>query len=252
MDSTVFRFKQFAVHNEKSGLKVGTDGVLLGAACSLPCGSVGGDTISILDVGTGTGLVALMMAQRMSGASGDTTAGTFDVVGIDIDARASEEAAVNFEASPWSRNITAMHCSLQDFERLYPERMWNEIISNPPFFENSLKAPDAQRSAARHTDTLSYREVIAYASRHLNHNGIVSVILPAGEEIPLVRYASSFGMYPSRILSIRTTAAKAPKRMIAEFTHSRQTAGPVREELVMMADGSYTEEFRKLTEIFYL
>lgn len=284
MKDSVFHFKRFDIRNERSGLKVGTDGVLLGACASIPCQN---RKTSILDIGTGTGLIALMLAQRCTEQSRceeshmrRNTIGNADaensegisITGIDIDGPAAEEAAENFSASPWSGSLNALHLSLQDFESMEaqpgdskqeaqpgdskPNNQpgasdgWDLIVSNPPFFENSLKAPDSQRSNARHTDTLSYRNIVAYASRHLHPEGLLAMILPSSEEMAVTRYSASFGLYPSRILSIRTTAAKAPKRMIIELSANRRA--PRREELIMMDGGSYTAEFKALTAEFYL
>lgn len=245
MKDSIFRFKQFSVHNELSGLKVGTDGVLLGAAATIPqvCHN-------ILDIGTGTGLIALMLAQRTQGAAASKSemdSSLPHITGIDIDPEAFRESALNFSESPWASRLAPICCSLQDFEL----RSWDMIVSNPPFFENSLKAPDAQRSNARHTDTLSYRDIVSFASRALSSDGILSMILPSDLEMPLVRYAASFGLHPVRILSVRTTAAKAPKRMIIELTR-REQCSPLRENLVMLSDGEYTDQFRELTSAFYL
>lgn len=275
MKDSVFHFKRFDIRNERSGLKVGTDGVLLGSCASIPFQN---RKISILDIGTGTGLIALMLAQRcteqsrceeshmrrnaVGNADAENSEG-ISITGIDIDGPAAEEAAENFSASPWSGSLNALHLSLQDFESMEAQpgdskadnqpgeaNGWDLIVSNPPFFENSLKAPDSQRSNARHTDTLSYRDIVAYASRHLHPEGLLAMILPSSEEMAVTRYGASFGLYPSRILSIRTTAAKAPKRMIIELSANRRA--PRREELIMMDGGAYTAEFKALTAEFYL
>ncbi len=310
MKDSVFRFKRFSVRNERSGLKVGTDGVLLGAACPLPPyvshdsatdAALGNHSRStrILDVGTGTGLIALMLAQRITqkgtgdvmpalpangaadsvcrdaGLSETDFPGTgfpkikttgFEITGIEIDKDAAGEAAQNFAGSPWADSLKAVNVALQDFDGAGGG--WDLIVSNPPFFENSLRAPVQARSNARHTDTLSYRDIIAFASRNLNEDGMAAMILPASEEIPLLRYAASFGLRPAYILSIRTTAAKAPKRIVVVLGRSlpAQLSGSIpvaekgqrprpllkREELVMMEEGKYTPAFRALTEDFYL
>lgn len=232
--SQPFRFKQFSVNNSASGLKVGTDGVLLGVLA----GASVKDPMRILDIGTGTGLVALMLAQRFPSA---------DITGIDIDADAAAEAAENFAMSPWPERLAAQHCALQEF---CPSAKWDLIASNPPFFENSLKAPDAQRSTARHTDSLSYRDIVVFAKENMAPGGILAVILPSSEETALQRYAASFGLYLQHITYVRTTSAKAPKRIVVQLGFERCV--PAREELVMMDGGKYTPAFKELTGEFYL
>ena len=137
----MFTFKQFHVEQDRTAMKVGTDGVLLGAWAEGGC--------TILDIGTGTGLVALMMAQRFEDAQ---------VVGIDIDPDASEQARENVAASPFASRISILHTSLQAFST---ERKFDAIVSNPPYFEHSLKNPDAARAAARHADSLPFADLFS-------------------------------------------------------------------------------------------
>ena len=133
-----FRFKKFSVRNDLSAMKVNTDGVLLGAA--VPLGALPG---RILDVGTGTGCIALIVAQRLA----DTGAEGFEIVGIDIDEPSAREAAANFAASPWAANLSAVHCPLRDFGG---RGCWDLIVSNPPYYASDLQAPEFRRNAARH------------------------------------------------------------------------------------------------------
>lgn len=239
----MFRFRQFSVRNERAGLKVGTDGVLLGAVTALS-----GAEQRILDIGTGTGLVALMLAQRSAG--GSDISGPY-ITGIDIDAEAAQEASLNFADSPWSDRLKAVHRSLQDYaDDLYradgePAERYDLIVSNPPFFENSLKAPDEQRSNARHTDTLSYRDIITFAGDFLTPDGRISLILPKSEEMRLQRFAASFGFFPLRIVNVRTVEGKTPKRIVAEY--SRVKGRVTTQELSLQSD-----EYKELTQDFYL
>lgn len=249
----MFRFRQFSVRNERAGLKVGTDGVLLGAVTALS-----GAEQRILDVGTGTGLVALMLAQRSAAGtaipghgSGEHPAAGPGITGIDIDAEAAQEASLNFADSPWSDRLKAVHRSLQGYaDDLYradgePAERYDLIVSNPPFFENSLKAPDEQRSNARHTDTLSYRDIITFAGDFLTPDGRISLILPKSEEMRLQRFAASFGFFPLRIVNIRTVEGKTPKRIIAEYSRIRGRV--TTQELSLQSD-----EYKELTQDFYL
>lgn len=240
---SVFRFKKFEVRNDLAAQKVGTDAVLLGAAITLPDKT----GAHLLDVGTGTGVIALMAAQRLAGGGQ-----SFSITAIDIDSAAISEARANFAASPWAPSLHAEAISLEDLAQR--EGLLDAIFSNPPFFHDSLKAPDARRSAARHTDTLSYREICAFASAHLTPDGILSLILPAEDETPLLRYAASFGLKAFRILRIRTSARKAPKRIIAEFrcAPNKMDDDCRCEELVLMDGPQRSAAYSELTADFYL
>lgn len=233
----VFRFKRFSVANEASAQKVGTDAVLLGAAAPLPEGSA-----SVLDVGTGTGVVALMLAQRLSDAGKQ-----FRIIGIDSDAPSTSEASSNFAASPWAASMEARH---MPFSHCTDAGTWDLIVSNPPYYDMFLEAPDPRRSAARHTDTLSFRELCAYAHDHLSAGGFLSMILPADQERSLMRYAASYSLYPCSILRVKTTEKKAPSRIVASFT--RQPCRVEESSLVLMEKGKRTAEYASLAYDFYL
>ncbi|MCQ2182316.1 MAG: methyltransferase [Bacteroidales bacterium] len=227
-----FRFKQFSVRQEDSALKVGTDAVLLGAAMTLLP-----EDRNLLDVGTGTGVIALMAAQRSSAM----------IDAIDTDMPSVAEAGVNFTLSPWAGRLHAIHADLKSF---VPEVKYDLVFSNPPYFENSLKNPDVRESFARHTDNLSYRDICLFASRYLSPGGRLSLILPSEREAPLIRTAASFGLYPFRLLRIRTAPGKSPKRIVAEFSLNR---GPVEENELTLRDGSErSAEYLSLTGDFYL
>lgn len=232
---SVFRFKQFEMENTASAMKVGTDSVLLGAAAEL------GDTRKVLDIGTGTGAVALMIAQRLGERNAD-----YKIDAIDIDGASAREAAENFARSPWKDNLQAFHCPLQEWQG----EGYDLIVSNPPFFDESLRNPDSRRSAARHTESLSYREIMAYASGALAPGGRVALILPAEVEKDLLRTAGGYGFYPRALLRVRTTARKPVKRIIAELSAGRTDMEP--RELLMMEDGVYTLQYRSIVGPFLL
>ena len=237
---SVFRFKHFSIRNELSSMKVNTDGVLLGAVAK-----VTGDDGYILDAGTGTGTIALMIAQRLSALRKDD----FEIAGIDSDEPSVKEAGANFAASPWGRNLKVCLTPLQAY---LPERKFDLIVSNPPYFESDLKSPDQRRSNARHsTGTMSYKDLVDFAASHLTPTGRMSLILPSEQEIPLRRCASGEGLYLFHILRIRTTPSKSPSRIVAEFTRSGKSV-PLTEELVIQENGSYTKEYVELTGAFYL
>lgn len=251
---SVFRFKQFDVRNGGVGLKVGTDGVLLGALSNIghlpaydSCSNYSCKEVSgILDIGTGTGLIALMLAQRCNAR----------IWAIDIDSDAASLAACNFAHSPWAERLCCLHCALRDFKDEYSinvtdgqKMKWDLIVSNPPYFENSLKCPKANRSIARHNDSLSYREIAEFAAENLSGHGRLSLILPSEQERDVVRHCASFGLYPERMVQIYTTAKKPAKRTVMEFC--RIKCETQRETLTMMENGSYTPEFKSLVYNFY-
>lgn len=248
----VFQFKRFNVVNERSAMKVNTDGVLLGAAMTIRP-----DDRRLLDIGTGTGTIALMAAQRVLGIPGQAgddepvTGGDVMIDAIDIDEPSATEAAENFKASPWSDHLHVHNLSLQEFAETGSEK-YDLIFSNPPYFEDSLTAPDERKSTARHTsDGLSYRDIFDFAAERLICCGRVALVLPADQEAPLCRYARMCGLHLFRILRIRTVERKAPIRIIAEFSRERcQT--PSDGILTIMNKGKYTQEYLSLTHDFYL
>lgn len=232
-----FRFKQFSVRNRDSALKVGTDAVILGAAMTINPADR-----RLLDVGTGTGVIALMAAQRLSAFRSDdcgaseqgflikhtdgvcSSESAFFVEAIDLDAPSADEAAWNFRNSPWPSRLSSICCPLQEFR---PSAPYDLIFSNPPFYDDSLLNPDARESGARHTLSLSYRELCSFAADHLCPEGRLSLILPAEVETALLRTAASFGLRPFRLLRIRTTASKPFRRLLAEFSLGPSTSSPL-------------------------
>lgn len=256
---SVFRFKHFDVVNERSAMKVNTDGVILGAAMTvLPSDR------TMLDIGTGTGTIALMAAQRLLGCTPNDNIGTRDetsvilnkvndpvIEAIDIDEASASEAASNFRKSHWSSFMNAYHCPLQEFSTS-SRISYDLIFSNPPYFEDSLTAPDERKSTARHTsDGLSYRDIFDFAKDRLTGKGRVSLVLPADQEAALTRYARMCGLHLFRILRIRTVPRKAPSRIVAEFSRER-CPEPQEELLTIQDEGKYTQEYLSLTRDFYL
>ena len=236
---STFRFKRFEVVNERSAMKVNTDGVLLGAAMTIRP-----EDRCMLDIGTGTGTIALMAAQRISGNA-------IRIDAIDIDEPSATEAAMNFANSPWAECLHAHNMSLDAFAAS-DEQKYDLIFSNPPYFEDSLTAPDERKSTARHTsEGLSYRDIFEFAKERLTDSGRVSLVLPADQEAALCRYARMCGLHLFRILRVRTVPRKAPSRMITEF--SRQRCETVKEELLTIQnEGQYTQEYLSLTHDFYM
>lgn len=230
----MFRFKQFEIDDSLSAMKIGTDGVLLGAWADVA------EAHSILDVGTGTGLVAIMCAQRNALAR---------VHGIDIVEAAVTEARGNMARTAWSERLCAEHADLRTYSS---EVRYDHIVSNPPFFLTTLQSPDAARAMARHADTLTYDDLVSAAERLLNPGGRLSVVLPTdcAQQFRCVAFER---VWLTRILDVVTREGDAPKRTLMEFRLSDKPLMPCAETLTIQAkDGSYTDEYRRLTEQFYL
>ena len=236
----VFKFKRFEVRNELSAMKVNTDGVLLGAAATLDVSDK-----RILDVGTGTGTIALMLAQRYGDMQ---SAAVRRITCIDIDAPSAAEAAANFVGSPWPGCLDCINIPLQDF---HPEGEFDLIVSNPPYFEKDLQAPESRRNAARHGDSsLSYEDIIAFASENLSASGRLSLILPSDRQEELVYTAATYSLRPFKILSVKTAVTKPVTRSIVEL--SRTAVSVKEEELVMTEKGRNTSQYLSLVSDFYL
>ena len=233
MPNPYFAFKQFTVRHDRCAMKVGTDGVLLGAWTDLS------HSRRILDIGTGTGLIALMLAQRCMDAR---------ITAIDLDSAAVEQAQENIQASPWKDRIEALQ---QDICTYHPNGTFDTIVSNPPYFIDSLKCPDGQRSTARHTDTLDADRLIGKVSELLSPDGSFSIILPAEQTEDLIRVADEKGLYPSRQTWVITRPGLSPKRILMEFRKTSTVFQP--DELVIELERHvYSEEYIALTKEFYL
>ena len=240
-----FRFKQFEIEQDRCAMKVGTDGVLLGAWAQ------GGRRI--LDIGSGTGLISLMMAQRFPEA---------EVVGIDMDADACGQAKENVMASPFRDRVEIVCCRLQDFGAdgcaletaadLKSFGVFDAIVSNPPFFVDSLKNPDSKRTMARHTDSLPFRDLFAGVKRLLSDDGIFSAIVPVEVVEQFVAESCILGFYLIRKCGVKTVERKQPKRFMLSFAKHRISPYEEHVETMMDSQGNRSEWYRKITEEFYL
>lgn len=257
-------------------MKVGTDGVLLGAWVSLL------ETDSrILDIGGGSGIISLMIAQRSALFSTDSPL-LPKIIAIDIDAPSAEEAHFNFENSKWNERLESLHISLQGFIecRHHPLTAafsstnqptdnqvvkhghpltaagrtcepFDLLVSNPPYFINSQKAPDERRSSARHTDTLSHEELISAASTLLNPDGRFAIILPTEEAEKFIDSALP-SLHLNRLCKVSTTKNKSPKRYLMEFRLSPPPTQIPEEHLYIQEGNTFTEQYKSLTREFYL
>lgn len=234
MANEFFRFKQFTIHQELCAMKVGTDGVLLGAWAETSGAS------AILDIGTGTGLVAIMLAQRASA--------TIDA--IDIDKDACTQTAENIIRSPWKDKITVHHNSLQQYAA-NAQKTYDLIVTNPPYFNNSLKTPDEQRNLARHNDSLSITDMLRGVDKLLNSHGRFVIILPYIEAQLFIVEAAMYHLYCNKKLVVKTLSTKRPVRIIMEFGKTRQK---LVEDMLSIHGSSaeYTEEYINLTKDYYL
>lgn len=218
-------------------MKVGTDGVLLGAWARVE------HSRRILDMGTGTGLVALMAAQRSQA----------DIVAIDLDADAVAQAAENVAASPWESRIQVVQADARQVEsgKTFHFQLFDAILCNPPFFENSLKSPDVARTMARHTDTLSFDELARSAARLLSPEGELSVVIPYDRAHDMTVCAACCGLFATRQTVIVPVEGGKPKRMLMAF--NREGAAHTIETLCIHdAQRRYTPEYVRLVEAFYL
>lgn len=236
MSNAWFQFRQFMIRQDQSAMKVGTDGVLLGAwaDCS------GCETI--LDVGTGTGLIAVMLAQRNSSAS---------IIALEIDPAAAGQAVENIRVSPWSGRVKVIQ---SDFLAWKPEHemRFDLVVCNPPFFSRSLKNPDLQRAAARHDDGLPLAALVQGSAGLLSEKGRLVLILPAGRFEEVVQIAAESGLYLNRRLDVRGHINAPVKRILVEWGRVYQI--PDRQELIVETGtrGVYSDEYRLLTGEFYL
>ena len=235
MPNTYFKFKQFTIHQEKCAMKVGTDGVLLGAWTNCE------NAKYVLDIGTGTGLIALMIAQRSQAV----------IDAIEIDENACNQAQENFQKSPWNERINLIHQSFQDFAK-ETEKKYDLMVSNPPYFQNSLYAPDEQRTKARHNMEFELDDILVGAEKLLAENGALSIILPYIEGVLFITNAAEKGFYCVRQTNVLPKPKTQTKRLLLEF--QRQKKAIIDQELIIELDNrhEYSENYKNLTKEFYL
>jgi tRNA1Val (adenine37-N6)-methyltransferase len=230
----MFKFKEFELHDELCAMKIGADGVLLGAWADID------GATSILDIGTGSGLIALMAAQRNPRAH---------ITALDIDSGAVAQARSNADLSPWAERITTLQADVTQWSS---EQHFEHIVSNPPYFCEALQSPDEQRRVARHTITLDFEALVATACRLLADGGRLSVILPTDGAATFRRVAFE-RLWLVRQCDVATKEGEEPRRTLMEFRLCVTPQMPRCDGLsIQLRDGSYSEEYRALTSQFYL
>ena len=237
--SKPFQFKQFTIHQDKTAMKIGTDGVLLGAWCS-----VDNYPDSILDIGSGTGIISLMIAQR-------SDAMTIDAV--EIDENAYEQTVENFEQSNWADRLYCYNATFSEFatEIKEEEERYDLIVSNPPFYTDDFKSNDSTRNKARFTSSLSFKELIVGVSKILSVNGIFSLIIPFKEEEIFMNLAKENKLFLNRVCRVQGNTSTEIKRSLLEFSFHQKE---LKEEqlTIEISRHQYTKEYIELTKDFYL
>ncbi len=236
MQKKPFVFKEFEVHQDQCAMKIGTDSVLLGAWVSLK-----GNPFSILDIGAGTGVIALMLAQRSHAELIDA---------VEIDDNAYEQCVDNFEQSPWGDRLFCYHASLEEFAEEIEDK-YDLIISNPPFYSEDYKTENNQRDLARFQDAMPFNHLIESVSKLLSENGIFSIIIPFKEEASFIKLASEFGLFPNRILHVKGHPTSEIKRSLIEFSF-RESDIKTEALIIETERHQYTQDYISLTKDFYL
>ena len=233
---STFQFKKFTINQDRCAMKVGTDGVLLGAWCPID-----NNPFSILDIGAGTGILSLILAQRSN---------AFQIDAIEIDEDAYEQCVENFESSPWGDRLFCFHAGLDEFME-EPEDEYDLIISNPPFYTEDYKTENEQRDLARFSDALPFEDLVEAANLLLSENGIFAVIIPFKEEEKFIALAKDFELHPFKITRVKGTPTTEIKRSLLAFSKTqKQTL--IDELIIETARHQYTEEYIDLTKDFYL
>jgi len=232
-----FQFKQFSLEQDRCAMKIGTDGVLLGAWTPIE-----NNPFSILDIGAGTGIIALMLAQRSHAEQIDA---------LEIDDDAYEQASDNFENSPWNDRLFCFHAGLDEFVK-EPEDEYDLIVSNPPFYSEDYKTENDQRDLARFQDAMPFEDLIEAAALLLSENGIFSVIIPFKEEENFLALAEEYELHPIKITRVKGTPTSEIKRSLLAFGRNESDTVLSNELIIETSRHIYTPEYIELTKDFYL
>ena len=231
-----FKFKQFTVQQDQCAMKIGTDSVLLGAWTS-----VDKKPNSVLDIGAGTGILSLMIAQRCFAEN---------IEAIEIDPKAYEQCAENFENSPWADRLFCYHAGMIEFVEEVEDK-YDLIICNPPFYSEDYKTEDSSRNLARFNDAMPFEHLIYAVVNLLSHTGIFSVVIPFNEEANLIYLALKLGLFPNRILHVKGNPDSDIKRSLMEFSFD-DTESKTSKLIIETARHQYTDDYINLTKDFYL
>ncbi|PKP25287.1 MAG: tRNA (adenine-N(6)-)-methyltransferase [Bacteroidetes bacterium HGW-Bacteroidetes-2] len=233
-----FQFKQFTVNQDQCAMKIGTDGVLLGAWASI------NNPFSVLDIGAGTGVIALMIAQRCNAKQIDA---------VEIQEDAYEQCVENFENSPWADRLFCYHASINEFTEEMKEEKYDLILSNPPYFVPNIKEIhiSESRKKARFKDSLPFEDLIKFSSQLLSKEGQLAIIIPFSEEKKVLKIAENFNFFPNHITRVRGTKESSIKRSLLQFSLS-ETILKENELVLEIRRHNYTEDYKKLVENFYL
>ncbi|MTE26334.1 tRNA1(Val) (adenine(37)-N6)-methyltransferase [Winogradskyella ouciana] len=231
-----FKFKQFTVNQDQCAMKIGTDGVLLGAWTS-----VDHKPFNALDIGAGTGILSLMIAQRSNAEQ---------IEAIEIDDDAFEQCAENFENSPWNDRLFCFHASLIEYIEAVDET-FDLIICNPPFYSEDYKSVNKARNLARFSDAMPMEHIIYAVNNFLSENGIFSIVIPHKMENTFIEEASLIGLFPNRVLRVKGNPNTEIKRSLIEFSYT-ETATKISELIIETERHQYTGDYINLTKDFYL
>ena len=234
--SKPFKFKEFTIHQDRCAMKIGTDGVILGAWASIDK-----NPSTILDIGAGTGLLSLMLAQRCLAEN---------IEALEIDEDSYEQCVENFESSPWADRLFCYHAGLDEFIAEIDEP-YDLIISNPPFYSEDISSGNTSRDNARQNKSLPFDELLDGVSKLLSTDGLFATIIPFKEESAFVILAATFGLFPNRVLRVKGNPSAEIKRSLLEFTF-KKTEVSEDELIIELKRHKYTKEYISLTKEFYL
>lgn len=240
MQEPDFRFKQFSIWHDQCAMKVNTDGILLGAWSNLTSAK------SILDIGSGTGLIALMLAQKVSEAKQNS-----QITAVEIDSAAANQASANVARSPWSQQIEVIEQDIQSFS-LECSTKFDLLVSNPPYFTNSLKAQGEARDKARHNDGLSFDDLLESAEKLCSDSATFNLILPSNEADRLLKLAPEFNWHLKSRCLVATVTGKKPTRSLLSLTRTKVVTPTFTELVIRDKTNSYTQKFTELCRAYYL